>query len=250
MAGFFITGTDTGVGKTRFASLLARSMISKGVDVKVCKPIATGCQRNSKGVLFSEDTLALSRAAGDKDLTSITPWCFEIPASPALAAKLEGSNLSIEALAVAVEKRCGDTFAIVEGAGGLLCPLTDTESIADLAQRLQYPIIVVARRSLGTLNHLLLTLEVARQYGLVVAGVVMSETEEALDLAAIHNPVEFSLRSAVPLLAVLPFEKTGDKAGRKVVGSVDWLELSAGIQDKLASPLEKIRLHLYEEVKG
>ena len=146
MAGFFITGTDTGVGKTRFASLLARSMISKGVDVKVCKPIATGCQRNSKGVLVSEDTLALSRAAGDKDLTAITPWCFEVPASPALAAKLEGSNLSIEALAVAVEKRCGDEFAIVEGAGGLLCPLTDTESIADLAQRLQYPIIIVARK--------------------------------------------------------------------------------------------------------
>jgi len=140
-----------------------------------------------------------------------------------LAAKLEGSNLSIEALAVAVEKRCGDEFSIVEGAGGLLCPLTDTESIADLAQRLQYPIIIVARRSLGTLNHLLLTLEVARQYGLVVAGVVMSETEEVLDLAAIHNPVEFSLRSAVPLLAVLPYEKTGDKrAGRLWVRWIGW----------------------------
>ena len=250
MVGFFITGTDTGVGKTRFASFLARSMISKGVDVKVCKPIATGCQRNSKGVLVSSDTLALSRAAGDKDLKAITPWCFEIPASPALAAKLEGSNLSIEALAVAVEKRCDDAFAIVEGAGGLLCPLTDTESIADLAQRLQYPIIIVARRSLGTLNHLLLTLEVARQYGLVVAGVVMSETEEALDQAAIHNPVEFTLRSAVPLLAVLPFEKKGDKAGLEAVGSVDWLELCKGIQEKLESPQQKISLHLYEEVKG
>ena len=147
MAGFFITGTDTGVGKTRFASLLAQSLISKGVDVKVCKPIATGGKRNSKGVLVSSDTLALSRASGDKDLKAITPWCFEVPASPALAAKLEGSNLSIEALAVAVEKRCDDAFAIVEGAGGLLCPLTDTESIADLAQRLQYPIIIVARRS-------------------------------------------------------------------------------------------------------
>jgi dethiobiotin synthetase len=250
MAGFFITGTDTGVGKTRFASLLARSLISKGVNLKVCKPIATGGNRNSKGALVSEDTLALSRATGDKNLAAITPWCFEIPASPALAAKLEGSDLSIEAIALAVEKRCGDAFAIVEGAGGLLCPLTDTESIADLALRLQYPLIIVARRSLGTLNHLLLTLEVARQYGLVVAGVVMSETEAVLDQAAIHNPVEFSLRSAVPLLAVLPFEKKGDKAGREVVDSVDWRELSAVIQDKLALPIEKIRLHLYEEVKG
>jgi len=250
MAGFFITGTDTGVGKTRFASLLAQSLISKGVNVKVCKPIATGGRRNSKDVLVSEDTLALSRAAGDKDLSAITPWCFEIPASPALAAKLEGSHLSIEALAVAVEKRCGDAFAIVEGAGGLLCPLTDSESIADLALRLQYPLIIVARRSLGTLNHLLLTLEVARQYGLVVAGVIMSETEAALDEAAIHNPVEFALRSAIPLLAVLPFEKKGDKAGREVVGLVDWLELSAAIQENLALPLEKISLHLYEEVKG
>jgi len=250
MAGFFITGTDTGVGKTRFASLLAQSLISKGVDVKVCKPIATGGKRNSKGVLVSSDTLALSRASGDKDLKAITPWCFEVPASPALAAKLEGSNLSIESLAVAVEKRCDDAFAIVEGAGGLLCPLTDTESIADLAQRLQYPIIIVARRSLGTLNHLLLTLEVARQYGLAVAGVVMSETEAVLDQAAIHNPVEFSLRSAVSLLAVLPFEKKGDKAGLEAVGSVDWLELCKGIQEKLESPQQKISLHLYEEVKG
>ncbi len=250
MAGFFITGTDTGVGKTRFASLLARSMISKGVNVKVCKPIATGCLRNSKGVLVSEDTLALSRAAGDDNLTSITPWRFEIPASPALAAKLEGSNLSMEALAVAVEKRCGEEFAIVEGAGGLLCPLTDTESIADLAQRLQYPLLIVARRSLGTLNHLLLTLEVARQYGLVVAGVIMSETEEVLDQAAIHNPVEFSLRSAIPLLAVLPFEKSGDQAGLQVVDLVDWLELSAGMEEKSTLSPEKISLHLYEEVKG
>ena len=250
MAGFFITGTDTGVGKTRFASLLAQLLISKGVDVKVCKPIATGGKRNSKGVLVSEDTLALSRAAGDKDLKAITPWCFEIAASPALAAKLEGLNLSIEALAVAVEKQCGESFAIVEGAGGLLCPLTDTESIADLAQRLQYPIIIVARRSLGTLNHLMLTLEVARQYGLVVAGVVMSETEAVLDQAAIHNPVEFSLRSAVSLLAVLPFEKKGDKAGLEAVGSVDWLELCKGIQEKLESPQQKISLHLYEEAKG
>jgi dethiobiotin synthetase len=128
--------------------------------------------------------------------------------------------------------------------------LTDTESIADLAQRLQYPIIIVARRSLGTLNHLLLTLEVARQYGLVVAGVVMSETEAVLDQAAIHNPVEFSLRSAVSLLAVLPFEKKGDKAGLEAVGSVDWLELCKGIQEKLESPQQKISLHLYEEVKG
>ncbi len=250
MAGFFITGTDTGVGKTRFASLLAQSLISKGVDVKVCKPIATGGQRNPTGVLVHEDTLALSHAAGDKDLKAITPWCFEIPASPALASKLEGSNLSMEALAVAVEKRCGEDFAIVEGAGGLLCPLTDTESIADLALRLQYPIIIVARRSLGTLNHLLLTLEVARQYGLVVAGVIMSETEAVLDQAAIHNPVEFSLRSAIPLLAVLPFEKKGDKAGLEAVDSVDWLELSASVQNKLAMPLKKIRLHLYEEVEG
>ncbi|NBR06749.1 MAG: dethiobiotin synthase [Planctomycetes bacterium] len=250
MAGFFITGTDTGVGKTRFASLLAQSLISKGADVKVCKPVATGGKRNSKGVLVGEDTLALSRAAADKDLASITPWCFEVPASPALAAKLEGSNLSVETLAVAVEKRCGDAFAIVEGAGGLLCPLTDSESIADLALRLKYPIIIVARRSLGTLNHLLLTLEVARHYGLVVAGVVMSETEEVLDQAAIHNPVEFSLRSSIPLLAVLPFEKKAGKAGREAVDSVDWLELSAGIQEKLALPLDKIRLHLYEEVKG
>lgn len=248
MAGFFITGTDTGVGKTRFASILAHTLVSNGINVKVCKPVATGGHPGDNGDLLSDDTLKLSLASGDKDLRAITPWCFSAPASPALASKLEGSFLSLQSLASHVKKRCDGAFGIIEGAGGLLCPLTDTETIADLAVRLDYPILIVARRSLGTLNHLLLTLEVARQYGLVVAGVIMSETEPVVDVAAVHNPVEFAIRSAIPLLAVLPFEKVGDKAGKEVVGKVDWLELSLGKSPAVTSA--DICLNNYEEAKG
>lgn len=224
MTGFFITGTDTGVGKTRFTSLLASCLRGRGVAVRVCKPVATGAQWNEDGQLISDDTRQLGLAAGDLDFDSLTPYRFETPANPSLAARLAGSAYTINDLVVAVRRREQEgAVTLIEGVGGIMCPLTEKETIADLASSLGYPLLVVARRSLGTLNHLFLTLEAAQSHGLEVAGVIMSETEPPVDLASRHNPTEFSIRSRAPLLAVLPYEP--DPAlgqGKRIVDAIDW----------------------------
>jgi dethiobiotin synthetase len=227
MSGLFITGTDTGVGKTRFTSLLARALIARDIPIKVSKPIATGAKYVPDGDLLSDDTLVLGRASQDDDLTAITPYCFETPANPALAARLAGKSFRMADLVQAVRNRQHEgTFTLVEGVGGLMCPLTETETIADFARTLNLPIIIVARRSLGTLNHLFLTLQAAKAHGLKVAGIIMSETEPAVDLASRHNPTEFALRSNIPILAVLPHETSLEAPqSLRIVESVDWLKV-------------------------
>ncbi|HMF14419.1 MAG TPA: dethiobiotin synthase, partial [Gemmataceae bacterium] len=185
MKGLFITGTDTGVGKTTVAAGLARLLRGRGVNVRVSKPVATGAQRVD-GRWISSDTMALVEAAGaDNAVEAVTPWEFSEPVAPAVAARRHGVALSLDLLVRAVRDvdRPG-AVVLVEGVGGLLCPIADSATVADLAKRLHLPLVVVARRSLGTLSHTLLTLEVARSRGLDVAGVVVNETEPCSGLAA------------------------------------------------------------------
>jgi dethiobiotin synthetase len=108
-----------------------------------------------------------------------------------------------------------------------LCPLTEQETVADLAARLQLPLVVVVRRSLGTLNHTLLTLEVARGRGLAVAGVVVNETEPPVGLAAATNLDELARRIAVPVLAVVPHQVGTTATDLGPIAAVDWWRLAA-----------------------
>ncbi|MGL4550004.1 MAG: dethiobiotin synthase [Gemmataceae bacterium] len=210
MRGLFITGTDTGVGKTRVACAIARAWRAQGRDFRVLKPVATG---------DGEDTRALGAAAGDPDLAGITPFHFAAPAAPPVAARIEGRELSLADLIQAVRRRAAGTGALlVEGVGGLLCPLTAAETVADLIAALGLPAVVVARRSLGTLNHTLLTLEVARARGLDVRGVIVSETAPPAGAADETNVEE--LRSRCRVLGVLPFG--ADDA------AVDWWSVAGG----------------------
>ena len=127
--------------------------------------------------LLAEDTRLLAEAVGSEAYERITPWVFEAAAAPPVAARLAGRSLNVLDLLEAVGRQaCPASVLLVEGVGGLLCPLTERETVADLARLLLLPLVVVARRSLGTLNHTLLTLEVARGRNLPVAGVVVSET--------------------------------------------------------------------------
>ena len=158
MRGLFITATDTGAGKTFVTAAIARLWHRERRPFRVCKPVATGADND-----WSEDTRILAEAAGDVDLDAITPFTFAVPAAPPVAARLAGVSLRLEDLAAAVRRRAAEGNAVlVEGVGGLLCPLTERETIADLAVELALPLIVVARRSLGTLNHTLLTIEAAQ----------------------------------------------------------------------------------------
>jgi len=219
MRGLFVTGTDTGVGKTFVACALARGLRTAGIDVGVMKPIETGVPPTGP-----EDARALQSAAGVEDpLELICPVRFALPASPEAAAQAEKRSVSRADLRKAFEflsRR--HEFMLVEGAGGLLVPLDPHHDMADLARELDLPLLVVARARLGTVNHTRLTLEVAEARGLQVFGVVIShssvdETEgerrnldglrsrlgTRLVLELPHRPADTNPKAPVPAISLL-----------------------------------------------
>jgi dethiobiotin synthetase len=227
MRGLFVTATDTGAGKTVVASAIARQWRREGRLFHVCKPVATGATFRH-GRLVSDDTLALAEAAADTDFQAITPCVLEAAAAPPVAARLAGRSLDLPMLVAAVRQRSIPGGAVlVEGVGGLLCPLTESATVADLVLDLDLPLLVVARRSLGTLNHTLLTLEVARQRGLRVLGVVVNETTPRHGIAEETNVEELRCRIAVPILAVVSHQSSNLDEAIAEVSTVNWWSLFA-----------------------
>ena len=212
--GLFITGTDTGVGKTLVAAGLAAWLRARGVNVGVMKPIASGGRRrivDGHPRWCSDDAGLLAKAAGvTADWSLINPICFRDPLAPYAAAKREGRSLEwrrINAAYAALRRR--HEMLIVEGIGGLLVPLTRTATVSDLIRRLKLPCLIVACARLGTLNHTLLTVEQARRDGLTVAGVILNESEPPASdpgarLAERTNPEVLRACLSAPLLGVLP----------------------------------------------
>jgi dethiobiotin synthetase len=215
--GLFVTGTDTGVGKTQVACALLRLWREAGLRPAPLKPAETGCQPDP------EDALALMREAepelsppspcpspasgrGDS-LDVVCPYRFREPLAPAVAARLEGRVVEIGRVLVCAEQlSVGDRPLLVESAGGLLVPLTERETNADLAVRLGLPLLVVARAGLGTINHTVLTIEAARARGLRVAAVVLNRASSATaDPSEATNPAEIVRLTGVPVLGPLPF---------------------------------------------
>jgi dethiobiotin synthetase len=163
----FITGTDTGVGKTFFTVLLTRALREAGLRTIALKPVCCGDR---------EDAIALHEAC-DKDLgiEEINPIYLEAPVAPLIAARQAGTPVSVEQLkAWAVQVTDGRPSVLVEGAGGWLVPITENFSIADLAAHLGYPVLVVVANRLGCLNHTLLTLSDLRARGLSCLGLVLN----------------------------------------------------------------------------
>jgi dethiobiotin synthetase len=226
----FFTGTDTGVGKTFVTACVARLLRGRGHACSVSKPVATGAQPDcsAAGRWVSDDTVRLADAAGEPDRQRVTPWAFSDPVAPPLAARRAGSVLRLADLVAAV-RRLGRPGAptLVEGIGGLLCPLTEQETVADLAAALALPVVVVARNALGTLNHTLLTLEVARGRGLSVAGVVLNAPAPPAGLADETNEAELR-RLGVPLLAVVPYQREPEGDPPAELAAIDWLQLCQG----------------------
>jgi dethiobiotin synthetase len=224
--GLFVTGTDTGVGKTVVTEALVRLLRRQGHRVDVCKPVATGA-RLVNGRWVSEDTIKLAKAAGiEKDWEQLTRWAWPEPAAPPVAARRAGQAVTLADIVAEVRRRGReDELLLVEGVGGLLCPLTDTETVADLAAALVLPLIVVTRRSLGTLNHTLLTLEAAAHRGMHVAGVVVNETAPPQGLADETNVNELRRRITVPILAVVPHQLHPPIDVLPALAAVDWRRL-------------------------
>jgi dethiobiotin synthetase len=171
LPGLFVTGTDTGVGKTVVAASVVAALREAGVRVAAFKPVITGLDEPGTGDWPADHEL-LARAAGCT-AEEVALLSFGPPVSPHLAAQLANLPIDPSALASAIRATDADVV-VVEGVGGLLVPLTDSDDVRDLAREIDLPLVVAARPGLGTINHTLLTLEAARNADLTVAGVVLT----------------------------------------------------------------------------
>lgn len=225
--GLFVTGTNTGVGKTYVTCQIIRQLVSEGVRVGAYKPVCSGAEPLPVGGFAWEDISRLSQALGGRySDEQICPQRFLAPLAPSLAAAREDRSVSWEGLwkglvAWAAFADC----LIVEGAGGFLCPLTDDTDFGDFATQLGWPVLLVAGRGLGTISHTLLTLEAIRTRGLSVAGVVLnSPRADDADLSTEANGGEIARRGDVEILGVLPFEAEQLLSLEGLPVTVNWLE--------------------------
>lgn len=208
--GLFITGTDTGVGKTIVTAAIAVRLREQGVDLGVMKPVSSGCVRRREG-LVSEDAEFLAKAADvPGPLEDISPIRLAEPLAPTVAAARARVELDLEPMWAAWRRlRRAHDVMLVEGIGGLLCPVTPRQSVADLAKTFGLPLLVVARSGLGAINHTALTVEVARARGLRVAGIVINRYHhETVDLAEMTNPDEIRRVTGVDVLGLVPDDPT------------------------------------------
>lgn len=182
--GLFITGTDTGVGKTVVTALLAAGLKKLGIDVGVFKPVASGALETDEGPK-SADALFLKKFAGvDDSLKDINPILLRAPIAPSAAARMEGISIDPSILQFAFRRQSArHKLVLVEGAGGIMTPIRDTYLMRDLAADLQIPCLIVARASLGTVNHTVLTIESLRQARIPVVGVVLGRVPVRSDPA-------------------------------------------------------------------
>jgi dethiobiotin synthetase len=172
MRGLFVTGTGTGVGKTVLSAALLAAMRAAGEPVRAYKPVLTGVAEQPPGAWpHDHELLAL---AADMRPEQVAPLRYGPPTSPYLAAELCGEHIDPAVLLERARALAREGTLVVEGVGGLLVPLSDTYTVADLAAQLALPVIVAAHPGLGTINHTLLTLRAARAAGLVAAAVVLT----------------------------------------------------------------------------
>ncbi|MGZ0173484.1 MAG: dethiobiotin synthase [Planctomycetales bacterium] len=227
--GIFVTGTDTDVGKTYVSSIILRELIAVGVSVGVTKPACSGAVRDGDMLRWPDiETLALAAGISDTDL--ICNQRFEAPLAPPVAARQEGTTPDIAAMQQSLlDWSSRVEVVVVEGVGGLLCPLTDEASIADFAQWVGFPLIIVARLGLGTINHTLLTIEAARRRDLTIAGVILNDAEGLADTPAGQtNFDELANRTDVPVLGIVAHgSQSISLRDGETPARIDWSSLAA-----------------------
>ncbi len=221
MRGLFVTGTDTGVGKTILSAALVAAMSRAGEPVVAHKPVLTGLAEPPEGA-WPRDHELLGELAGMSP-EEVAPLRFSAPASPHLAAALEGveidpAELVVNARAAASDREGNPRTVVLEGVGGLLVPLADGFTVRDLAAEVGLPLIIAARPGLGTINHTLLSLEAARAAGLSVAAVVLNPWP------AQPGPIERSNRQTIEQqggvdVLTLPLLPGGDRTALAAAGA-------------------------------
>jgi len=202
--GYFVTGTDTEVGKTYSSVKLIERWRAEGKNVVAMKPVASGCEIDADGVWRNDDVTRLTRATGQTDLDLMNPYRFLPAIAPHIAARQAGVTIELDAIVRHYQQLAtGSEMVLVEGAGGWLAPLSDSLFMADLARALDLPVILVVGMRLGCINHALLSAQAIQGSGLTFAGWVANAVvaefpayQENLETLRAHLPA--------PLLLELP----------------------------------------------
>lgn len=219
MKGFFITGTDTGVGKTVVTALLGILLRNEGHRITVLKPIETGCtsregepENSLEGELVPEDGAFLKSVLGlDQELDDITPLRFSPPLAPLAISRLSGKAIDVESLRSILRKRhVADkaTFEtiLIEGMGGLMVPITERYFVYHMIEDSGLPVILVAGNKLGAINHTLLSIEFLSKRGIKTAGIIINNASPDMnDPAKETNPSIIEHLSPVPVIGTVPF---------------------------------------------
>jgi dethiobiotin synthetase len=211
--GFFITGTDTGVGKTLIAGAFIKTIQFLGKKVCGMKPVESGCSRQGE-VLIPDDGMFLKQVSHvEEPLALITPCCLESPLAPMAAAEVEGRDLDISGINRAFSELSGRyEVLVVEGIGGLMVPIAKDYYVLDLAGELGLPLIVVGRPGLGTVNHIMLTIRCALRAGLTVAGIVINYVQHRDTASRSRQTQSFFHRSRLSRLSEYsPILKAGKR---------------------------------------
>jgi dethiobiotin synthetase len=208
--GFFITGTDTNVGKTWVTVALMRYFRAQGKTVAGMKPVAAGCS-SVNGKLINQDALLLQENASIPLVyDEVNPYAFELSVSPHLAAAKAGRSVDIKELVEHYERLQKQVdILLVEGAGGWLAPLNETQDIADLACSFNLPIIIVVAIRLGCINHAKLTYQAVCLSGLQCAGWIAACTEAEMPCRE-ENILTIDKVVAAPLLGIIPYCENAD----------------------------------------
>ena len=216
--GIFVTGTDTEIGKTAITAGLAAVLKKRGIDAGVMKPISAGGRADAE---------LLRRAArSNESLDIINPIYLRDPLSPNIAAAREERVLDLAPVFDAFNQLSKiHDYLLVEGVGGLLVPIADDFLVADLAARFDFPLLIVARAALGTINHTLLTIEAARARGLQVNSVIYNTlSSEGPDVSAQLSPEVVTRISGVPSAGTVPYDPNVDVDAICLGGMVDLVE--------------------------
>jgi dethiobiotin synthetase len=201
---YFIIGTDTNVGKTYVASALVRHFVDAGFQAVSMKPIASGCELNQQGELLNEDVATLAAASNvHTSLDLVNPYRFVPAIAPHIAAEQVGVEMHLDIMADAYQQlKSLAEVVVVEGAGGFLVPINQQQTLADLAVKLDLPIVLVVGMRLGCINHALLTIEAVQARGLKLAGWVANEIEPNMPMFE-ENLASLQQRISAPCLSVV-----------------------------------------------
>ncbi len=233
--GLFITGTDTGTGKTLIAGAIAKILTDKDLKVGVFKPIATGCHQTWEGLVSYDTEFLATCANSDLPLSAITPVGFVTPAAPIVSAARERTPIDFNKIAAAYNKICENSdLVIVEGLDGVRAPLTTQFDLLDLAVEFDLPVVIIARSNPGMINHTLMTIDCVRAAELKIAGVIINGYN-AIEATIVENTAGQLITqcTGANILSVIPFDETVDireqDLGEFIIDSLadcDWASLA------------------------